>query len=210
MKKNKRIIHIFAITAVLVAIIGIVSCDTSNTTGIGIIDTWLAEVRGDLVGNDYYISEYDNFGNKIASTRGDKVNLGAETDSIGEVTSYIDIAIDGHKWQHVGNTMIFAQNGLEMVEGVNLPKEMIHYSNSTGLMFVDGFVNDIKNLVGKSKIIVVYSQLGLPIGVFQGDSCTITIPGDLPKMTLAMIDGKALYIHKANIDIFDVELMEEN
>lgn len=209
MKKNKRVIYIFVSTALIISMIGMSSCGNSNSTGIGIIDTWIAEIRGDLVGNDYYISEYDNFGNKIASTKGDKVNLGAETDSNGEVTSYIDITIDGYKWQHVGNTMIFAQNGLEMVEGVNLPKEMIHYNNSAGLMFIDGFVNDIKNAVGKSKIIVVYSQLGLPIGVFQGNNCTITIPGNLPKVTLAMIDGKALYIHKASIDIFDIELVEE-
>ena len=33
-------------------------------------------------------------------------------------------------------------------------------------------------------------------------------PNNLPKMTKLMIDGKALYIHRANFQIIDKELLD--
>ena len=33
------------------------------------------------------------------------------------------------------------------------------------------------------------------------------VPEDLPKMTKLMVDGKALYIHRANYQIIDKELL---
>ena len=51
---------------------------------IAIIDTIIGEIKGELVGNDYNISQYDNFGNKVLSVSGDKINLSAEVDSDGE------------------------------------------------------------------------------------------------------------------------------
>lgn len=210
---NNNRIHMNRLGALLTALvlmfsITMVSCDSDESSGIGAINDFLSVLKGELIGNDYYISEYDNFGNKISSMHGDKVNMSAETDSYGEPSSYIDITVDGKQWQHVGNTLIFAQNGLDMIEGVDLPSDPMHYQTSAGLMAIDGFVNDIRNLAGKNRIVVVYSQMGLPIGVFEGDKCTVTIPGNLPKMTRVNIDGKSLYVHKANIDIYDTELIK--
>ncbi|WP_270609480.1 DUF5052 family protein [Blautia massiliensis (ex Durand et al. 2017)] len=34
------------------------------------------------------------------------------------------------------------------------------------------------------------------------------IPKDLPKMTKLMIDGRALYIHRANFQIIDTALLD--
>lgn len=36
------------------------------------------------------------------------------------------------------------------------------------------------------------------------------IPDDLPKFTKLMIDGKALYIYRANFQIIDKSLLESN
>ena len=46
-------------------------------------------------------------------------------------------------------------------------------------------------------------------GLFQGDSCYTEIPGDLPKTTLVSIDGKLVYVHRANVDIIPASLFEE-
>lgn len=62
-------------------------------------------------------------------------------------------------------------------------------------------------MFGKSRIVVVKSQLGQPITAYSGDEVYWEIPDDLPKMTKLMIDGKALYIHRANFQIIDKALL---
>ena len=53
------------------------------------------------------------------------------------------------------------------------------------------------------------SQLGQPIKAYQGDDVYWEIPENLPKMTKLMIDGKALYIHRANFQIIDSDCLKE-
>ena len=55
---------------------------------------------------------------------------------------------------------------------------------------------------------MIKSQLGQPIAAYSGDEVYWKIPKDLPKMTKLMIDGKALYIHRANFQIIDKDLLE--
>ena len=68
-------------------------------------------------------------------------------------------------------------------------------------------LNKYKNDFGKSRIVVIKSQLGQPIAAFSGNDVYWEIPDDLPKMTKLMVDGKALYIHRANYQIIDKELL---
>ena len=93
-------------------------------SGCSFIDTIIGEIKGELVGNDYNISQYDNFGNKVLSVSGDKINLSAEVDSDGEPTSYVDITIDGYDWKHVGSTLVFAQNGVDMITDFQIPESI--------------------------------------------------------------------------------------
>ena len=44
---------------------------------IAIIDTIIRAIKGELGGNDYNISQYDNFCNKVMSVSCDKINLSA-------------------------------------------------------------------------------------------------------------------------------------
>ena len=55
-------------------------------------------------------------------------------------------------------------------------------------------------------MVVIQSQLGVPICAYSGDDVYWEIPNDLPKMTKLMVDGKALYIHRANFTIIDKAL----
>lgn len=57
-------------------------------------------------------------------------------------------------------------------------------------------------------MVVIKSQLGQPVTAYSGDDVYLEIPEDLPKMTKLMIDGKALYIHRANFQIIDKELLD--
>lgn len=206
------------IKALLATIICI--CIITWLTGCAANDDYMNDVKGNLSGNSYTIYTYDNYGQKVMTTTGDKINIaGNKTKSKGydsegnETTSYdvssvITILIDGKEIESCGDTCIFEQKGLK--PEVDFTQEDI-ISHSTGKIsdntYIAGIVNYYKNYFGKSRIVVIKSQLGQPIAAYSGDEVFWKIPDDLPKMTKLMIDGKALYIHRANFQIIDKELL---
>lgn len=206
------------IKALLVTIICI--CIITGLTGCAANDDYMNDVKGNLSGNSYTIYTYDNYGQKVMTTTGDKINIaGNKTKSKGydsegnETTSYdvssvITILIDGKEIESCGDTCIFEQKGLE--PEVDFTQEDIT-SHSTGKIsentYIAGVLNYYKNYFGKSRVVVIKSQLGQPIAAYSGDEVFWKIPDDLPKMTKLMIDGKALYIHRANFQIIDKELL---
>lgn len=206
------------IKALLATIICI--CIITGLTGCAANDDYMNDVKGNLSGNSYTIYTYDNYGQKVMTTTGDKINIsGNKTKSKGydsegnETTSYdvssvITILIDGKEIESCGDTCIFEQKGLK--PEVDFTQEDIT-SYSTGKIsentYIAGIVNYYKNYFGKSRVVVIKSQLGQPIAAYSGDEVFWKIPDDLPKMTKLMIDGKALYIHRANFQIIDKELL---
>ena len=175
-------------------------------SGCAAISSFFGSLTGELFGKDYDIRQYDNFGNLVFTVHGDRVTMNCELDEYGEVSSYIDITIDGKSWKHVGSTLVFAQEGVDMITDFQLPEDMENSGSSTGLMAIDRKINHYANLFGKKLVVLVSSQNGTPIGLFQGDSCYTEIPGDLPKTTLIHIDGKRVYVHRANVDIIPASL----
>lgn len=193
---------ITAVILVLVLLCGILG-------GCAALSSFLSVMKGELFGNGYTIKQYDEFGNLVFTVHGDKVTMDCELDENGEVSSYIDITIDGKSWKHVGSTLVFAQKGVDMITDFEVPEDMEDAGISTGLMAVDRKINSYANLFGKKLVVLVSSQNGTPIGLFQGDDCYTEIPGDLPKTTLINIDGKLVYVHRANVDIIPASLFEE-
>ena len=177
--------------------------------GCAALSSFLGVLKGELFGNGYTIKQYDELGNLVFTVYGDKVTMDCELDENGEVSSYIDITIDGKSWKHVGSTLVFAQKGVDMITDFEVPENMEGAGSSTGLMAVDRKINSYANLFGKKLVVLVSSQNGTPIGLFQGDDCYTEIPGDLPKTTLINIDGKLVYVHRANVDILPASLFEE-
>ena len=177
-------------------------------------------IQGNLIGKSYTIYTYDNYGEKVLETKGDKISVSGnkvkETsyDSDGDIvtgydlSSVITITIDGKEMESCGDTCIFVQKGLDAE--VDFTQEVID-SSSTGsvteLASVARFINKYKNYFGKSRVVVIKSQLGQPITAFSGDDVYWEIPNDLPKFTKIMIDGKALYIHRANFQIIYLDLL---
>ena len=178
--------------------------------GAAVMERIIGELKGELVGNDYQVFEYDNFGNQVLQVSGNKIAMSAEVDSAGEPTSYIDITVDGYDWMHVGSTLVFAQNGVDMITDFQIPETIeTDRDGSLGLIAADRFVNSYKNLFGKSQVVLVSSQTGTPIGLFQGDNCNVSIPSNLPKTTLVSIDGKLVYVHRANVDIMPTAMIKD-
>jgi hypothetical protein len=196
-------------------------CFAGGAAGCALMDDAINDIKGDLVGNGYTIRTYDNYGQKVMTTVGDKINVQGnpvKTTSYNsdgtvisgyELSSVITINIDGNEIQSCGDTCIFEQDGLE--SDVDFEQTDI-YSQSTEKLsdntYVAGIVNQYKNYFGKSRVVVIKSQLGQPITAYSGDEVYWKIPKKLPKMTKLMIDGKALYIHRANFQIIDTALLK--
>lgn len=207
---RKRIISILAIVTLLFSL-----------SGCSMLESAVNDIKGNLVGNGYDIYTYDNYGDLVLTTSGDKISIsGNKTkttsyDSDGttitnyELSSVITITVDGDEIQSCGDTCIFEQNGLDAE--VDFTQEVID-SQADGSFdentAIARFVNQYKNMFGKSRVVVVKSQLGQPITAYSGDDVYWEIPDDLPKMTKLMIDGKALYIHRANFQIIDKALLD--
>lgn len=210
MRKIKKIVTIVTM-----------SCFITALSGCAMLESEFNDIKGSLIGNGYRIDTYDNYGSKVLETSGDKINISGikvETASYSsdgsistnyDLSSVITITIDGKEIESCGDTCIFVQDGLnsevDFIE--ERIKSMIDGSFSDNT-FVAEFVNKYKNMFGKSRVVVIKSQLGQPITAYSGEEVYWEIPDDLPKMTKLMIDGKVLYIHRANFQIIDKELLD--
>ncbi len=202
MKKSKKFIIFFIVTLVLV-----------NITGCAMIRDFVKTTKGELIGQNFEISTYDDYANKTLTVTGSKITVGLlensanfNAESTGYKSDVLEITVNGDQMFQVGNTVIFAEKGLDMVEDFEIPEE-INATTGGGFVPLDRFVNDIKNKIGKEKTVIISSQMGIPIGVFQGNEVYVTVPDNLPKMTRLNIDGKSLYIHRANYIILDTDMM---
>ena len=163
---------------------------------------------------------YDNYGNQTLKTSGKKISITGnkiETTSYGsdgravtgyDLSSVITITIDGKEIESCGDTCVFVQKGLQ--PEVDFSLDEISSDNGNGITdnaALARVLNRYKNDFGKSRVVVIKSQLGQPIAAFSGDDVYWEIPDDLPKMTKLMVDGKALYIHRANYQIIDKNLL---
>ena len=195
---KKKLIALILCAAVLV----------SSFTGCAALGAYFSKLTGELFGTGYTIRQYDDFGNLVFTIHGDRVTMDCELDDYGEISSYIDITIDGESWKHVGSTLVFAQEKADMITDFQIPEEMQGQGGSTGLMAIARRINEYANLFGKKQVILISSQNGTPVALFQGNNVYTEIPGDLPKTTLIHIDGAMVYVHRANIDIIPAEFFK--
>ena len=202
MKRSRKFAMFFVVILVLM-----------NFTGCAMIRDIVKTTKGQLIGQEFEISTYDHYANKTLTVSGSKITVGLlensanfNAESSGYKSDVLEITVNGNQMFQVGNTVIFAEKGLDMVENYEIPEE-INATTGGGFLPFDRFVNDIKNKIGKEKTVIVSSQMGIPIGVFQGNEVYVTVPDDLPKMTRLNIDGKSLYIHRANYIILDTEMI---
>ena len=209
MQKKKRIMT-FLLPAVL--IFALSGCAKAGSI--------INDIHGSLIGNNYTVYTYDNYGNQTLKTSGKKISITGnkiETASYNsdgkavtgyDLSSVITITIDGNEIESCGDTCVFIQKGLE--PEVDFSLDEINSDGGNGITdnaALARALNQYKNDFGKSRVVVIKSQLGQPIAAFSGNDVYWEIPDDLPKMTKLMVDGKALYIHRANYQIIDRDLL---
>lgn len=192
-----------------------------NLSGCALFQSEVNELNGSITGNTYHASFYSNEGEKFMDMSGQKIDLASNivrerTYSDGSwgyantLSSVITVTIDGKEVESCGSTMIFAEDGLEPEVDFQSP-DVINSTTDGSLgdnVIIASIVNKYKNYFGKSRVVIIQSQLGDPICAYSGDDVYYEVCEDLPKTTKLMIDGKALYIHRANFQIIDKELLD--
>ena len=201
------------VAIILVLMAGIAGCAQMQS---GIHD-----LHGSIIGNEYIIDIFDNSGIRTLKSHGKKIDIdnniveektyASDTDqwyTTKNLSSVITITIDGKQLISCGDTCIFYDKRLSPEYEFYL--DQIE-SDSSGLLsstLISGKVNSIKNKFGKPMVVVIKSQMGAPIYAFSGDKVYWDIQEDLPRFTKLMIDGKALYVHRANFQIIDKALLD--
>ena len=196
-----------------------------SLTGCGIasLESSVNDIKGQLIGNSFECQFYDNYGEKFLTASGTKVGMtgniieeavidssdGSQSTEYA-LSSVVTISIDGKELQSCGDTVIFEESGLKPDTEFQLNDIQ---SSASGKIsentIISGIVNNYKNFFGKGQVVVIQSQLGIPICAYSGDDVYWEVRNDLPKTTKLMIDGKALYLHRANFLILDTLLLTE-
>ena len=187
MRKLKKALTFAVLLMLMTALAGCAK------TGSGIHD-----LHGSIIGNEYYIDTFDNTGIRTMRTHGKRIDIdnniveektyASNTDewySTKTLSSVITITIDGRQLISCGDTCVFYDTRLTPDHEFYLDKIE---STSSGIMDSTLISGKINSISGKK----VYWE----------------IEEDLPRFTKLMIDGKALYIHRANFQIIDKSLLD--
>ena len=181
-----------------------------------------------------YMAEfYRNEGNMWLSVEGSTFNISPNKtkeymfDTSGnwtfkwETSSVVSVSIDGHNIESCGSTILFYDNRLEKLD-MEIPTDIVLDSDKNGSINAPGnfsfsdywrlnywwITRNQANQKVASRIVLIQSQEGDPLCIFSGDSVSWKVSKDLPKTTEIEIDGKMVYIHRANFSIIDTSLFE--
>lgn len=175
-------------------------------------------LNGSITGNTYECQFFSNHGQKFMTMTGQKIDINENIvreriytnkgwGYTKTLSSVITVTVDGNEVESCGTTILFIEDGL--TPDVDFTMQDIT-SVAQGILdntILANTVNRYKNWFGKSRVVVIQSQMGDPIMAFSGDEVYYTVCEDLPKTTKLMIDGHALYIHRANFQIIDKDLL---
>ena len=193
-------------------------CVMSALAGCAMFSNEVNSLNGSITGNTYECQFYSNDGNKFMTLTGQKIDINANPirekvygdrgwEYTKTLSSVVTITVDGHQMSNCGSTVLFVEDGL--MPDVDFQIENID-SETSGLgdnTIIANLVNKYKNSFGKPVVAVIQSQLGNPICAFSGSNVYWEVCEDLPKTTKLMIDGHALYIHRANFQLIDRDLL---
>ncbi len=209
----RTIKRVTAIVLLLFITVGLTACARMRS---GIHD-----LHGSIIGNEYYIDIFDNSGIRTLRSHGKRIDIdnniveektySSDSDewySTKTLSSVITITIDGKQLISCGDTCIFYDKRLNPDHEFYLDSIESSSSGVLDSALISGMVNSVKNTFGKPMVVIIKSQMGAPIYAFSGNKVYWEVQEDLPRFTKLMIDGMALYIHRANFQIVDKALLD--
>jgi len=116
------------------------------------------------------------------------------------------ISIGSSSVHHVGSTLILNEDGLEEI--MTATNATVDFkSTERGTPWLNRLREQHQNLwAGKSKTILVRSQNGTPLAVYTGNKVEI-FATDVPKSTQFRVDGKLLFVYRADFTVIDNDLL---
>ena len=122
-------------------------------SGCSLLSSKIKDLKGELIGNRFDISVYDNFGNNILNIDADKVQIdenvvkikvvnkdGTYSESY-EMSSVLSHTIDGDNMEQVGNSVIYAEEGLKQLVDFTLPTNVT--TNGGTINIIDRNTTDV-------------------------------------------------------------------
>ena len=205
---KKKIVIVIALMLLLATLL----------TGCAGFQSDVNSLNGSITGNTYECQFFSNYGKKFMTMSGQKIDINENIvreriytnkgwGYTKTLSSVVTVTVDGNEVESCGTTILFIEDGL--TPDVDFTMQDIT-SVAQGILdntILANTVNRYKNWFGKSRVVVIQSQMGDPIMAFSGDEVYYTVCEDLPKTTKLMIDGHALYIHRANFQIIDKDLL---
>ena len=202
----------------IVVVIALMLLLATLLTGCAGFQSDVNSLNGSINGNTYECQFFSNHGQKFMTMTGPKIDINENVvreriytnkgwGYTKTLSSVITVTVDGNEVESCGTTILFIEDGL--TPDVDFTMQDIT-SVAQGILdntILANTVNRYKNWFGKSRVVVIQSQMGDPIMAFSGDEVYYTVCEDLPKTTKLMIDGHALYIHRANFQIIDKDLL---
>ena len=218
---------IMAVIFTIVLLLNLCACaDVSTVT----MDASNSET-GDAVKISYVADFYDNYGDQWLSVEGNSFNISPNKvkeyayDSDGSwisnwtTSSVMSIDIDGNKIESCGSTVLFYDTRLEKID-IDIPQNVDLTTESgysvtapSDLRASDYWslnwwfiTKNQSNTTVRSRMVIIQSQNGNPICMFNGDNVSWEVSRNLPKTTEIMIDGMPVYVHRANFAIVDLSV----
>lgn len=210
---NRKISKLMKVFLLVIVIIIFSGCSVINHTA--------TEIKGNISGNEFIIDTFDNNGNLTMKTSGKKItvkpNLIEEfvyTDNGFQTkkkeSQIITILIDGKEIQNCGDTCIFYDN--ELIPDYEYFVDEINSNSKNKITenpILSTSINKIKNYIGKSRVVVIKSQLGNPIYVFSGNQ--IENKNKYPEnkhFYRFTIDNKEIILYNVIYEAFDKSLIK--
>jgi hypothetical protein len=188
------------IISVLVVMVLLVGCQDIKMS--------IKDIEKDLFGLSSTVRTFDSNGDVIDRIVGKSVKIerNRKFDTEKSDSSVVKVTMGGKEINHVGSSMILSESGLEdILDSVDV--QQVVENSSRKSPFLNTIVNDYKNsLTGLPRLVMVRSQLGFPLAVYEGDKVSI-YSTEIPNSTALLIDGKLLILYRVDYTIYDTSLL---
>lgn len=181
-------------------------------SGCSNFQNWELSLRSKIGALPLTVSTYDSNGQKIDQIKAKSVNIHtdkkmSQKDNSGkENSSVIDVDYGNQRMTHVGSTLI-AYEGLKNYEDVFNKHVKINDQNHSIPLLNTMYQNFKNDWNGESKIVMIRSQLGMPIAVFAGKNVSIH-KSDMKNSTQFVIDGHRLFAYRADYTVYPVDSLK--
>jgi len=196
----------------VVVILGLVF----SLTGCGLFGATADKFEQAFSGFGATMTTYNQDGQPVDQIKGASFRVSRDTEfdtTDGDGKSNSDSSVllislaDAHI-HHVGSTMILAQDGLVDITE-KIPAEFRFDNDKPGTPWINDIRYRFQQLWGgTAKTIMIRSQNGTPIKVYGGNNVQI-LKTDVPKSTWFRIDGKTLFVYRADYTVVDNKLLKQ-